>query len=740
MRKFVLPFLVVSLLSFSLASQAQTTFRSTKATVIGFLEYLPKGYDKNSDKYPVVIFLHGLGERGPNTTDVTKLKNGITPIQKNGPPKHVKNGTDFPFILISPQLKSNHGNWPASYVLEVIEYCKTYLRIDERRIYITGLSLGGGGTFSAALYKPELFAAAAPVCGWGSKSKAALIAKEGLPVWGFHGDQDHTIPMSKTIDMVNAINGCKPAPRPMAKLTIYPGVKHNAWDNAYKPDHSIHNINVYDWMLSYTNVENDGNTIPIANAGSDLNVSNKSVCITGSGSDSDGSISAYTWSKISGPSATLNYSSSSKLTASNLTDGVYVFKLRVTDNKGASDSDYVKVTVKNGSVQAKGADDDTEASTEEPVVSAGSDMIITLPTTEATINGSASTTEGEIVTYAWTKVSGGNAITLTNTNSAALKVSKLTSGSHVFRLTATSNNGLAKSDDMTLTVNAASGNIAPIADAGPDRTVELPVDRITLFGTASDKDGSIVSYKWEKTAGGSCTFSNTNSLRPTVSKVEVGKYIFKLTITDSDGAVKTDEFIMNLVDNEDNNKAPIVSAGANRVVQLPAAKATLFGVASDNDGKIVSYKWTKVSGGACTFSSTTVLRPTISKFVAGEYVFKLTVTDNDGGVKSDEAVMTFVNTSSAARSAESTGTVEQEQALSSNTVENVEESSITLNSQLKEESDAIAIYDERGTQIYSGKWNAEMYSEVLNKRGLYIYQLVKNGKRLTGKVFIESSF
>src|SRR6187549_2793164 len=119
---------------------AQQVFKTTAASTIAYYEYVPTDYNSNSDKYPIVIFLHGIGERGPNTTDIATLQSNITKVAKNGPPKSVKNGTQFPFILISPQLKNNHGTWPSSYVMEVINYVKTYLRIDEKRIYITGLS------------------------------------------------------------------------------------------------------------------------------------------------------------------------------------------------------------------------------------------------------------------------------------------------------------------------------------------------------------------------------------------------------------------------------------------------------------------------------------------------------------------------------------------------------------------------------------------------------------------------
>src|SRR5690606_6351044 len=123
--------LILTVLVMSLTAQSQQIFKTTSTSVIGYLEYLPKDYKNNTNKYPVVIFLHGVGERGPNSTDAKKLEKGIEPITKLGPPKHVKKGEQFPFILISPQLKVSFGDWPSWYVLEVINHVKKTLRIDE---------------------------------------------------------------------------------------------------------------------------------------------------------------------------------------------------------------------------------------------------------------------------------------------------------------------------------------------------------------------------------------------------------------------------------------------------------------------------------------------------------------------------------------------------------------------------------------------------------------------------------
>jgi dienelactone hydrolase len=345
---FVLYTLLFVTVAFSKAG-AQQVFKTTSPSTIGYLEYLPSNYNSNSNKYPIVIFLHGIGERGPNTTDKAILEDNIYKVAKLGPPMYVKNGTQFPFILISPQLKSNYGTWPSSYVMEVINHVKKYLRVDERRIYITGLSLGGGGTWVTVQDNAKLFAAVAPVCGgYNSPSKAINIAKENLPVWAFHGDKDTVVPMSKTVNMINAINGCTPKPSPLAKLTIYAGVGHSAWNYAYRTDHSMHTPNVYEWMLSYTNTSTAGNKIPIANAGADKSKSistGSSIYIYGSATDSDGTIASYTWTKISGPTGTLSGTTTKTLKVSSLKKGTYIFRLQAKDNSGNTESDYVKLTV-----------------------------------------------------------------------------------------------------------------------------------------------------------------------------------------------------------------------------------------------------------------------------------------------------------------------------------------------------------------------------------------------------------
>lgn len=604
-------------------TQAQNVFRTTPQSVIAFYEYVPQDYNNNSDKYPVVIFLHGVGERGPNTTDIETLKANISPVAKLGPPKNIKNGSQYPFICISPQLKNNLNYWNSSYVFEVLDYVRTYLRIDERRIHITGLSMGGHAAWNLCESFPGLWATAAPVCGFSNTpSKACNIANENMPVWAFHGDADTTVPLEKSQRMVNAINACLPAPNPLAKLTIYPGVKHEAWNGAYAPDHSYHNPNYFEWLMQYTNKINAGNTIPIANAGSDKSVVLPgTVNLNGSGTDANGTITSYKWMQFTGPSsATLTNPTSATLSVSNLAVGTYTFGLQVKDNGGQTDTDYVKVTVTSGTGNTP------------PVANAGADKIITLPATSTTLTGSATDANGTIASYTWTKYSGG-AATMSGANTATLSLSALVPGVYVFRLTATDNGGATHYDEVTLTVNNP-----PSANAGVDKSISLPTTSTTITGSGTDTDGTIASYKWSKVSGGAATLGTTTSATLSVSGLAAGTYVFRLSVKDNLGGSDSND--MKLTVNGSSNVAPVANAGSDKVITLPSSSTSLSGSATDTDGTIASYRWTKTSGGAATLSGATTTTLNVSALVAGVYTFRLTATDNGGATHYDEVKVT----------------------------------------------------------------------------------------------------
>jgi gliding motility-associated-like protein len=367
------------------------------------------------------------------------------------------------------------------------------------------------------------------------------------------------------------------------------------------------------------------NVTPVANAGGNKTITlpANSVILNGSGTDSDGSIASYLWTKVSGGAATLTNANMASLTASALVAGTYVFRLTVTDNQGAQASDDATVTV-------------NPAANVTPVANAGGNKTITLPANSVVLNGSGTDSDGNIAGYLWTKVSGGTA-TLTNANTASLTVSGLVAGTYVFRLTVTDNQGAQASDDATVIVNPA-GNVAPFANAGGNKSVTLPANSVVLNGSGTDSDGSIAGYSWTKVSGGAATLTNANATSLTASGLVAGTYVFRLTVTDNQGAQASDD--ATVIVNPAGNVAPVANAGGNKTITLPANSVVLNGSGTDSDGTIASYSWTKVSGGTTTLTNANTASLTASGLVAGTYVFRLTVTDNQGAQASDDATVT----------------------------------------------------------------------------------------------------
>ena len=547
--KTFLSFLVFGTLLSSVAS-AQQTAKITSSN-IAYLEYLPQGYNTNSNLYPVVISLHGIKEKGTTSTDPATLKSSVLRVANVGLPKYVKFGKQYPFILISPQLKTSYGGWPAAYVMDVINHVKRTLRIDPKRIYITGLSLGGFGVWTTIGAYPEVFAGAIPICAGGNAlTKACAIAAQNVPVWGFHGDKDYIVSHTVTTKMVNAINACTPKPSPLAKATLFPGMGHIIWDKVYNE------TNALTWMLGYTNgttnTSTPSNLPPTVNAGADkaATLPTSSAIFSGSATDQDGTVASFAWSQVSGPStATLTNRYTKSLTASNLVAGTYTFRLKATDDKGAYANDDVKITISST----------TTSTTSLPTVSAGSDKTVLLPTNALYIQGSASDPDG-IASWLWTKVSGP-AAGITGATGSRIRAYNLVAGTYVFRVTVKDTKGNAKSDDMivyvksstttttTTTTRTSSGNYAPVANAGADKTLLLPGNSIHLAGSAKDSDGQVVSYKWTQVSGPTQTaVSYSNYATCKVQYLKQGTYTFRLTVKDDDGAVDTDDVIVKVSD------------------------------------------------------------------------------------------------------------------------------------------------------------------------------------------------
>ena len=194
-----------------------------------YLLFLPGDYNKDRKKlYPTILFLHGAGERGDN----------LELVKKHGPPKIVEQKPDFPFIVISPQCPSEQW-WPTDWLIPLLDDLTARYRIDPDRVYLTGLSMGGFGTWDLAIQNPNRFAAIAPICGGGNAYRASRI--KGVPVWVFHGGKDPVVPLKASEDMVNALKKAGAD----VKLTVYPDAGHDSWTETYN------NQELYDWFLSH---------------------------------------------------------------------------------------------------------------------------------------------------------------------------------------------------------------------------------------------------------------------------------------------------------------------------------------------------------------------------------------------------------------------------------------------------------------------------------------------------------
>jgi hypothetical protein len=284
-----------------------------------------------------------------------------------------------------------------------------------------------------------------------------------------------------------------------------------------------------------------------------------------------------------------------------------------------------------------------------PVVLTGAAQTITLPASNTILDGSRSyDPDGSISSYAWVLVSGTGG-SLATPSSAFTKVSGLTEGTYIYKLTVTDNNDDSAFALDTIMVNPADTlppvNILPVANAGPDQTITAPSSTVNLDGSGSyDPDGIISAYTWVLISGpGAVTINNSNTGNPTVTGLIPGVFLFQLTVTDSSGAVKTDQVYIT-VNPEPTlpNQAPVANAGNNQTITAPLNSIALNGSSSfDPDGTIIYYGWNQVSGpstAALTNGETTT--PTVSGLIVGTYAFQLMVTDNNGSTSYDQVTVT----------------------------------------------------------------------------------------------------
>jgi len=445
--------------------QVKKSLTASNGTRIGFYEFRPANYGKVS-KQPLIIFLHGVGERGNGGSDLPRVaKVGIAKlIAKGSNMTFSYKGKTESFVVLSPQLSTRYGNWQPFYVEELIAYARKNLDIDANRIFVTGLSLGGGGVWRFATNSSQnasRVAAILPICGTCAMANPGYIKQFDVKVWAFHARDDRRVGIGCTnsaIDRINSLN-----PKTKAKKTIFSSGGHTIWNRVYNPSNKFDGLNVYQWFLSIkpsassstpdaptptpaepapkpsSSATNEAPKAAVKDSYIVISEPASTTVLNGSpSSDKDGKIVRYEWSQIDGESAHISYTKMPRTNVSDLKEGIYKFQLEVTDNDGATAREFVTVKVLQNNNAAPRA-----------VVSDNS-IIVRYPESRALLNGSSSSDEdGRIVRYEWKKIEGPS-VHISYTKMPKTNISRLVRGTYRFELTVTDNDG--KTDKSYVTV------------------------------------------------------------------------------------------------------------------------------------------------------------------------------------------------------------------------------------------------------------------------------------------------
>jgi len=226
--------------SLGIGQSAERLQSASLGVTVGYLLQLPPDYSgRPADPFPLLVFLHGAGERGNGTTELGRLF-------KFGLPRIIRDGRRFPFVVVSPQLPATEKRWPVKLIDEVIAEARRQYRVDSLRIYLTGLSDGGDAAWTYAMARPEVPAAIVPMAATGSVS--GICAMRRVAVWAFHGELDKDVPVGQEAKLVDALNACRPPPPEPARLTVYQGKGHLIWSRTYEGSAGV---DIYAWLLAH---------------------------------------------------------------------------------------------------------------------------------------------------------------------------------------------------------------------------------------------------------------------------------------------------------------------------------------------------------------------------------------------------------------------------------------------------------------------------------------------------------
>ena len=234
MKRYLRLTIVLMLLQGCSAQKNSQLITAEMETVVSeslsYYLYFPKDYESEKNKkFPLLLFLHGGGESG----DI------LSTLKSNGPPKLIVEGKQFPFLILAPQNPYKKKWWNTRAVVQLLDTIVDNNRVDKNRIYLTGLSRGGGAAWEMAVHYPNKFAAMAVVCGMTPLPYATWIDKN-MPIWVFHGEEDRSIPISESETMVSRLRDLGHEVR----FTRYPSVGHDSWIQAYSTEE------LYSWFIA----------------------------------------------------------------------------------------------------------------------------------------------------------------------------------------------------------------------------------------------------------------------------------------------------------------------------------------------------------------------------------------------------------------------------------------------------------------------------------------------------------
>lgn len=363
----------------------------------------------------------------------------------------------------------------------------------------------------------------------------------------------------------------------------------------------------------------------------EISLPTSSTVIDGSQSTDDDKVVEWHWEEVKGPLREEKVSADTPvLTLTSLVPGNYTFSLTVKDSDGATNSTQATLSV-------------NKAKDYRPVANAGPNQVITLPRNSITLYGNQSTDDHDSLAYEWSlsSESKDKVVEMQGVRTPILQLSAMQEGDYTFQLTVMDSAGQQDTAQVTVIVQPEN-NKAPVADAGPEKELTLPVDRTTLDGSKSSDDQKIATYHWKQTKGpDGVKIENADSAVATVTGLQVGRYEFTLTVTDERKLQSSDTVVV--IVREELDQPPVAHVLSSASISLPVKTATLDGSHSTDDKGGVSYLWARddssPAAGDVLNNSDHQAVLFLGNLVAGKYSFTLTVTDSKGQTSTDRGTV-----------------------------------------------------------------------------------------------------